>query len=234
MEAISLFVNGIPELSKRIEELIGCGDIPTERIALNAGDYLFREGDANHNTFYIDRGLIRLFSESAEGYSKTVFFYKAGSFIGFQALQGQDTRYRSILSAKATTRCNIHAIDSKVFEKILRSDGNLCFEVTRFMFEQLALATRESVNASIYSVLQRFSALLLALSSELGVPQSPAIIPFSNEELANMLGVHPNSIANSIIALRNAGCIEKKRSTLTITDFRKLKSVAENLIIDRK
>ena len=66
-----------------------------------------------------------------------------------------------------------------------------------------------------------------------GLVQHVAIVPFSNDELAEMLGVHVNSITNSVSALRKAECVERQRGALVITDFKKLKSVAENLIVKK-
>lgn len=63
--------------------------------------------------------------------------------------------------------------------------------------------------------------------------QHVAIVPFSNDELAEMLGVHVNSITNSVSALRKAECVERQRGALVVTDFKKLKSVAENLIVKK-
>lgn len=48
-----------------------------------------------------------------------------------------------------------------------------------------------------------------------------------------MLGVHVNSITNSASALRKAECVERQRGALVIADFKKLKSVAKNLIVKK-
>lgn len=66
-----------------------------------------------------------------------------------------------------------------------------------------------------------------------GLVQHVAIVPFSNDEPAEMLCVYANSITNSVSALRKAECVERQRGALVITDFKKLKSVAENLIVKK-
>ena len=48
-----------------------------------------------------------------------------------------------------------------------------------------------------------------------------------------MLCVYVNSITNSVSALRKAECVERQRGTLVITDFKKLNSVAEKLIVKK-
>ena len=210
MEAISLFVQPKPLLSETIERIVADGTLKARALVLSPGDYLFREGDDMRETFYLTRGLVRLYSGTPDGYAKTVFFHKAGTLIGFQGFRPEVERFGSYL----------------------KTHGDVCYAMAQYLFEMMSLQTREAVNASVYPVLQRFSALLLTLAREFNSAQAPAIIPFSNEELAEMLGVHVNSITNSVVALRNADCAERQRGALVITDFKKLKSIAENLIVE--
>ena len=228
MEAISLFVQPKPLLSETIERIVADGTLKARALVLSPGDYLFREGDDMRETFYLTRGLVRLYSGTPDGHTKTVFFHKAGTLIGFQGFRPEVDRKPSILNAKATTKVEAFAIDAERFGSYLKTHGDVCYAMAQYLFEMMSLQTREAVNASVYPVLQRFSALLLTLAREFNSAQAPAIIPFSNE----MLGVHVNSITNSVVALRNADCAERQRGALVITDFKKLKSIAENLIVE--
>ena len=234
MEAISLFVQPKPLLSNTIERITKTGELKATSHVLAPGDYLFREGDDIRSTFYIQRGMVRLCSDTPDGYSKTVFFHKAGTLIGFQGFQHDENRKPSILNARATTKVELLEIDSVLFGAYLRDHGDVCYAMAQYLFEMMALQTREAVNAAIYPVLQRFSALLLTLMSEFVAAHAPAIVPFSNDELAGMLGVHVNSITNSVSALRKAECVERQHGALVITDFKKLKSVAESLIVNKR
>lgn len=232
MEAINLFVKPHPRMRTTIEQLIATNAVRHETLSLDANDYLFREGEDIRNTFYVQRGLVKLSSNSVDGYSKTIFLHKAGTLLGFQGFQQRDDRKPSILNAKAAMKSTVIAIDAADFGAYLKAHGEDCYAMTQYMFNMLSLQTREAVNSSIYSVLQRFGALLLKLAEELGATEEPALIPFSNAELAEMLGVHVNSVANAITSLRRAGCIDKRRSYLAIIDFKKLRSVAESLILE--
>lgn len=230
MEAINLFVKANPVLKSNIEQLVASNSIRFEILDLNANDYLFREGEDIRRTFYVQKGLIKLSSDNVEGYSKTVFLHKAGTLLGFQGLQDLENRKPSILNAKASMRSTVVALNAEDFGDFLRQHGDVCYEMTRYMFSMLALQTREAVNSSVYAVLQRFAALILKLAQELGATTEPALIPFSNAELGEMLGVHVNSINNSIASLRRSGCIDKQRNYLAIIDFKKLTEVADSLI----
>lgn len=230
MEAINLFVKANPVLKSNIEQLVASNSIRFEILDLNANDYLFREGEDIRRTFYVQKGLIKLSSDNVEGYSKTVFLHKAGTLLGFQGLQDLENRKPSILNAKASMRSTVVALNAEDFGDFLRQHGDVCYEMTRYMFSMLALQTREAVNSSVYAVLQRFAALILKLAQELGATTEPALIPFSNAELGEMLGVHVNSINNAIASLRRSGCIDKQRNYLAIIDFKKLTEVADSLI----
>ena len=232
MEAISFFVQPVPALSDIVEDLIERKAIPFERMRFAPGEFIFRQNDDVRRFFYLSRGLVRLFSTTVDGGSKTVFLHKGGTLFGFQMLQDCDGAKPSILNARATSVCEIYALDGAAFARYLQENGTACYAMTRYMFHLMAFSTREAVNAAKYPVLQRVAALLLALSHELNLPQAPAIIPFTNEELADMLGVHVNSITNAITQLRKSECVERRRSLLSIIDFRKLKHIAEDLIVE--
>ena len=234
MEAISLFVQPKPELSTAIEAALLSGELPAKQKVLRPGEFLFHEGESVLSTYYIERGLARLYSSTPDGYTKTVFFHKAGTLIGFQGFQQTKGSKPSILNACATTKTELFEIASKAFGAYLQKHSDVCYSMAQYLFEMMAMQTREAVNSSIYPVRQRFAALLLTLMNEFGAAQAPAIVPFSNDDLAGMLGVHVNSITNSVVALRKAECVERQRGALVITDFKKLKSIAENLITNKK
>lgn len=230
MKAINLFVKQNPVLKQAVEQLIASDGIRHHRIDLASGEFLFREGDDIRSTFFLTKGLIKLSSESAEGYSKTIFLHKPGSLIGFQELQEMEERKPAILNGCAITQSSVVALDGREFSEFLKTHGDACYAMAQYLFSMLSLQTSEAVNASIYSVLERFAALLLTLASELGATEEPALIPFSNAELAEMLGVHVNSITNAVSSLRRSGCIDRQRSYLAIIDFPKLRSTADSLM----
>lgn len=231
METASLFVRPRPKLAEAIEGCIKDGTVQGVSLHLRPGEALFRSGESIRTTFYIQRGMVKLFSVNGAGETKTVFLHKAGTLIGFQTLQQTEGDvYPSILNAEATSTCDICALNAAQFKRFLVEHGDIGYEMSCYLFDMMAQQTRENVNGSIYSVLERFASLLLAIARELNLPQAPAVIPFANAELAAMLGVHPNSVTNAIAALRKAECVERQHNCLVITDYRKLKQVAGDLV----
>lgn len=230
MEAINPFVKPKASLKAALAKIIAQGTMKTRFLKLDPGEFLFREGDTVCDTFYITRGLVRVYSDTPEGHTKTVFFYTSGSLIGYLGFQPEGESNVSILNAQAHAKVEAYALDSKQFKEYLKAHGDICYIVVQYFLEMMELQTREAVNASIYSVLQRFSALLVILSKEFSSVRTPAILPFSNKDFAEMLGVHINSITNSTIALRDANCVERQHGAFAITDFKKLRAIAGTLI----
>lgn len=231
METASLFVQPRPKLSQAIEACIRDGAIGSVAMHLKPGDMLFRSGESIRRTFYLSRGLVKLYSDNGAGDTKTVFLHKAGTLIGFQTLQQvEGDEYPSILNAQATAACDVYALNAAQFKQFLIAHGDIGYEMSCYLFDMMASQTRENVNGSIYPVLERFAALLLAIARELNLPQAPAVVPFANVELAAMLGVHPNSVTNAIASLRKADCVERQHGCLLITDYKKLKQVAGDLV----
>ena len=262
MEAVNLFVQAPPELKTMVEEALQTDSVRHCTKNYEAGESLFEQGVETRNTFFIHKGLVRLYSTAPDGYAKTIFIHTPGTLVGFQYFQdlpqpiegvtsdakpgftradsaqdlpkAQTDCRPSIMNAQIMTKSTITVINAQDFARYLKSDGEHCFIMAKYLFWQLSNQTREAVNASLFSVLERFAALLLKLTAYNSGGRSDlaesSFVPFSNTDLAEMLGVHVNSVANAISSLRKAGCIDKYRGALMIVDREKLQSYASGLV----
>jgi CRP/FNR family cyclic AMP-dependent transcriptional regulator len=230
MKAMNLFVQPRPRLSEAIEGAIKSGELHARPKRLESGEYLFHSGDVVTTTHYIWRGIVKLTSTRRNGASKTVFFHEAGTLVGFQQLQDNADEKASILDAMAASTCELYELDAREFGQYLIAHGDVCHEMLCFVFDMMSRQTSEAANMAEYSTLERFAGLLLIIARDLRLTQSPALVPFHNADLAEMLGVHVNSITNCVRSLQNSACIERQHGFIAILDFKKLKSIAGDLL----
>jgi CRP-like cAMP-binding protein len=224
MEAPNLFIKPNQEFSENIEAyLAATGALPRE---YETNSYLFAQGDVVQQTYYIKQGLVRLYTTSKEGYAKTLFYHKARTLIGYHFLRESTL---SMFNAIACTPCLIYPIRHNDILALLKKDRQIAYHMCVYLFDQLELQAREAVNASMYSVLQRVCTLLYELVEEQNAAAPPVILPVSNQELSEMLGVHRNSINNAVSALKRSGCVEKRNGNLIIVDLEKLREIAKGL-----
>jgi CRP-like cAMP-binding protein len=222
--ALNLFIKPSEEFSSGIERWLRSNDF--RPLPYEAGDFLFSQGEDVKHSYYIEHGLVRLYSTSEEGYAKTLFYHKARTLIGYHFYR-EDTH--SVFNAVACTTCTIYQIPHTRMLETLKSDPIACFNMSIYLFDQLEQAARETVNTALFSTLQRLSALLLALAEEHGSTTPPITVPYSNLELAEMLGVHRNSVNNAMAALKRGGSIEKKSNGLIIVNTKRLSDMARGI-----
>lgn len=230
MKASNLFIRPNKKLSAAIEHAVESGELHAQPRKLEPGEYLFHNNGPLTCTYYLTRGIVKLSATRETGATKTVFFHKAGTLIGFKELQESEEDKASMLDACAMSVCELYAIDAHEFAAYLKAHGDVCYEMLRYMFDMMVRQTSEATNMAAYSTLERFAALLMEIARDLHLLRSPAVVPFRNADLAEMLGVHVNSITNCVKSLQNAMCVDRRHGFIVITDFKKLKSIAGDLL----
>lgn len=92
------------------------------------------------------------------------------------------------------------------------------------------MQTNEMLNQSFYVTAQRVPMLLAKLAAERlaeGAAQQTVVLPYSNNDIADMLGVSRNSVTSVISRLQAQGVIEKQRSAIRIIDAQRLVEIAQ-------
>lgn len=98
------------------------------------------------------------------------------------------------------------------------------------MAKNASSTTNEVINSSFYAASQRVAILLLALAQDVDdratSEDEPITLPYSNNDIAEMLGVSRNSVTASISRLQTQGVIAKQRNALIVLDLAKLEEIA--------
>ncbi len=92
------------------------------------------------------------------------------------------------------------------------------------------MQTNEMLNQSFYVTAQRVPMLLAKLAAERlaeDAAQQMVVLPYSNNDIADMLGVSRNSVTSVVSRLQAQGVIEKQRSAIRIIDAQRLVEIAQ-------
>jgi CRP-like cAMP-binding protein len=103
------------------------------------GSYLFREGDASNEIFYVVSGSVRMIKESGK-VDKELKTMGPGEFFGEMAVLINSPRTASALALEDS---NVAVVDGETFRNLLRESG----EVAVMMLRELALRLRDTTDA---------------------------------------------------------------------------------------
>lgn len=193
-----------------------------KRVPKNA--LVFWLDEPNENHYYLAEGSVECFRIDAAGRMKVIDRYGAGSFFGFHILR--DTCL-PMTSARCCEDCCVLAIPKESFFKLLHGCPEFADRTVRYLFGLLSMQTKEVLNSSFYATSQRVPMLLAELVQERQRDfEDPALLPYSNVELADMLGISRNSVTTALSRLQAQGVVEKQRNSIRVLDAKKLEAIA--------
>jgi len=172
------------------------------------GTYVFREGDASTEMYYILSGRARVLKRVGR-VTKVLAEMGPGECFGEMATLISDKRTASV---RVTEDSNIAVIQAETFRNLLRESE----EVSLMMLKELADRLRQTNLALEETAQARFRlGVVLYLMEEWPLP--PDREPIS--ELAEAIGKDPEEIRGVIEGLAEQGILEMRNGS--ITDFKK-------------
>lgn len=193
-----------------------------------AGDYLFREGDAFNAIAAVRAGVVKTSVVDNHGREQVLGFYLPGEVIGLNAIH--NNRYP----------CNAVALDTVT----------LC----RFSFPQMAtLASRlpglqqhlfrllsadigkAAALAGDFNADERMAAFIVSLSRRYaarGYSATRLHLPMPRADIANYLGLAAETVSRVLRRFQQDGLIEVERREMEILDLTRLNALAMSVLRD--
>jgi CRP-like cAMP-binding protein len=113
----------------------------SEPVSLDAGEFLFREGDAADALYIVKKGTLRVVSGS------TIYeTLKPGGIVGEMAIVDQSSRRSA--SVIAGTHAELLKIDRKQFLDLVANNPDFSIEVMQVMARRLRIMNRRYSNRS--------------------------------------------------------------------------------------
>ena len=178
--------------------------------------------DAGEILFMIKSGRVRLYRLSASGDAFTTAILEAGTFFGKMALLGQRL-YGNY--AEAATDCTICLISRGDARKYLIGDERIAYRIVETLGKRLLELEQRLADSALKQVPARGASLLLQFANKQAEYESnevlgnPVEIRCTHEELAQMLGIHRETISRTLKQFSRLNYIELNRRRIRLLNM---------------
>lgn len=197
------------------KELLEHDELKFMRRSYAEGELIFLPEESHRFTYHVVSGLVRLYLTSAEGAVKTLFYHAEGTQFGFQGFR-RDRLTRS--TAEAVTACEVLAIDYGDLFSFCDKHTEYYLAYIEYLFAIMNSQTEEIASLSFQTGVRRLAELLYALARG-----GDEVVPYTIDELAEIIGAHRNTVSNSLAHLRKCGLVEKSPRPLVVADVEGLR-----------
>lgn len=192
---------------------------------LGRGEWLFRQGDPADAFHVVQRGSVRLFRMSPSGHEQTLHRVKAGRSFAEAAALTMPT-YPANASALIDGTV-VLCVPSKSLRRTF-DDGGVARAVVASLSAHLLHLVGRVEDLSIGSASARLARHLLALPSRTlddGDIEIP--LPTSKRELAEHLGMTPETLSRMLRKWTDGGTIHSERRSVVVRDVEGLLGLAD-------
>lgn len=192
---------------------------------LKQGEYLFRQGDKFESLFIVRSGSVKSFMTDQDGVEQIVEFNFPGDLLGLDAIEDQ----RHTTSAQALQHSAICKLSWSDFNKLSQ-------KCPHFQSQCLSIFSRELIHIHEMvmamgqkGVEQKLAIFLLAISERMkarGFSETEFNLSMSRSDIANFLGVAPETVSREFTQLQKDGVIQVERRKIQIDCMETLKVIA--------
>jgi CRP-like cAMP-binding protein len=200
------------------DELTALADLAIER-RFQAGESIFWEGDSPEWFYFVAEGSVKVVKHSSQGKEFIIAFFGPGEMFGEVAVfEGKS--YPA--TAQAVTGTEVLGIKRTDFSAFLTSRPQVALRIINILGGRLRDAQSRLRDLAGERVEQRIASTLVMLSLKLG-----PTLPFTRQEIADMVGTTTETAIRVMSQLKNRGIIRSIRGKVTITDEQKLRRLSE-------
>ena len=204
-------------------------DLPTDVLAsleeirqtsVVAGEsVIFHEGADARGVYVLCSGKVKLSANSRDGRTIILKIAEPGEVLGLSATVSAKP-YE--ITAESVEPCRLNFISSRDFMGFLHKHGEACLRVAKLLSNSYQSAYEEIRSLGLSnSVAQRLAKLLLERGIRESATKEPKIkvhLPFSHEEIAQMIGTSRETVTRTLNDFKRKKLIESRGATITIPD----------------
>jgi CRP-like cAMP-binding protein len=188
-----------------------------------AGHGLYEQGDAFAGLYRIESGLVGLRKVDENGATILVGLLGTGDFVGYGPLLAEGDHPTS---AEVLRPTQIAFVDAKTTRALARDVPAFLPAVFRQAIRDLSHLEERYMQMGTEQAYTRLARLLLTLCEHAGCCSSSGTIafhlPILNKDMADLIGIRPETLSRAIAHLRSAGVAEFRGRTVHLSNLGKL------------
>lgn len=194
----------------------------TREIRLQAGEFLFSQGDPARHFFMVLEGSLKLFLLSREGEEKVIELVSPDQFFAEAVMFMEHGRYP--VNASALTESRLLAFDNHTLLQLLHESRELTLRVLAAMSRRLHALVREIDELTLHNATYRFVTYLLQQERTAGTRVD---LPLPKQIIASRLSIKPETLSRILARLREQGLVEVAGDSITLIDEAALSTLLE-------
>jgi CRP/FNR family transcriptional regulator len=186
------------------------------------GSVLYVEGQEARGVFVLCRGRVKLSCSSRGGRTLILELAEPGEVLGLSAvISGRPHE----LSAETTETCQLSFVRREDFLRLLRADTEMCFRAAENLSNEYHAACKEVRSLGLSrTAAEKFAGLLLDWN---GKTEGSAVrVPFTHEEIAEMIGTSRETVSRLFASFRRRQILQTQGTVLQIRNEPMLRKLA--------
>jgi CRP/FNR family transcriptional regulator len=183
-----------------------------------AGQVVFREGDASDTCYVVSTGHARATRSHTDRRSITLATFGPGDFFGELAMFDDERRSATVEAIDDVEACAILGGDMR---RLLREHPDISVKLVTTLGRRLRAANERLARQSFQTVQSRVAQVVARLVSDAqheGAPGHEVPLKVTQSEIAELAGCSRESASRFLAVLERAGVIEQGRGRLTVHD----------------
>lgn len=190
------------------------------------GSVVYKERSRLNGFYCILSGIVKIYKIGINGKEQIIRFAKKGDIIGYRSLISQEM---ACSSTKVIDKAILCHVPYATLLFLIHSNWKFSKSMLQIMCMELKASNDYIINLTQKSLRERLAEILLMLKADFELDNQNILqISLKRIELADMVGVAPESVIRALSELRQDKMIEMKGKRIQFLDIPALQSVANS------
>jgi len=219
-------VHSITLLNKLNVDEINYLDVEKECLYFKKNEIIYKEGVNISGCYFINEGVIKLYSVGVKGKEQIIKLAKKGDVLGYRALFNEE---KTCHTAKVLEDTIVCFVPKKVMFDLVIANSNFALDLLKFVCKELYIVNNLLKDIAQKTVKERLSTVLLNLIDDFGLDQKNFLkVSISRNDLANLIGTAPENVIRTLNKFKELNYIETLGRKIKIVDKKALEKIANN------